>query len=77
MADMDWAAKLFHDIPEGAVITDAIAIIGYSELPEHDEDNGSRYGYNVSSDAPISTNIGLLELVKADLLDARGGPLDD
>ena len=64
MSDLKWAAELFDDLEEGAVLLDAIAVASYQVEPENSDDNGVRFGYHTSSDAPLSTVIGLLEIAK-------------
>lgn len=48
------------DLPEGAIVTDVVVVVGYMEKPEDDDDNGARWGAYYDSDAPSSTTIGLL-----------------
>ena len=68
MSNLVWAAKLFDDLPEDAVITDAVAVVSYIVPSEDDNDNGVRWGGHFSSDSPTSTNIGLLALAQHHLM---------
>jgi hypothetical protein len=51
-------------LPEGAIANCAVIAVSYL-----DADGEMRYGVETQGDVPVSTSIGLLELVKMDLRD--------